>query len=101
VNVVVAFSPFFPESPEKTGLTISSFPLSCVMSYVSSLPSTRSLPKHHYPRKPFTPKREEEKKKVLERQRERETKGGEAEPELTGRELGREKMMHPSYYTMS
>jgi len=42
------------------------------MSYVSSLPSTRSLPKHHYPRKPFTPKREEEKKKVLERLRERE-----------------------------
>lgn len=58
-------------------LTISSFPLSCVMSYVFSLPSTRSLPKHHYPRKPFTPKRQEEKRKVLERlcEREREKEG--------------------------
>jgi len=52
-----------------------------------------------------SPRKEKKKKRKFlkdwERERERETKGGEAEPELTGRELGREKMMHPSYYTMS
>jgi len=91
VNVVVGLSPFSPSSPGKTGLSPFLHSL-CLALCLSSFPSLQLglyqntiILVSHSPRKDKKKKKGKFLKDCVS-ERERESEGGEAEPQLTGGE---------------
>jgi len=88
VNVVVGLSPFSPSSPGKTGLSPFLHSL-CLALCLTSFPSLQlGLYQNTIILVSHSPRKDKKKKgKFLKDcERERESEGGEAEPQLTGGE---------------